>query len=290
MKIQYTKAKNFHAKTQIIIVRANEIIEQFQAMGYNLTLRQLYYQFVKNNWLENTAKSYVRLSGVITDARLAGLVSWQAIEDRTRSPQQNGHWNSISELLETCADQFQIDKRSTQEKHIEVWVEKEALADVVRQACAPLDVLSFACKGYVSSSAMWRAAMRIEQTGKPCIILHLGDHDPSGMHMTDDIENRLYLLSNRHTIYVKRIALNMNQIQQYNAPPNYAKLTDPRACAYIAQYGTDSWELDALPPNVITDLITDEVGKLTDAKKFKTEKQKERNMIDELQQIADDLE
>ena len=64
---------------------------------------------------------------------------------------------------------------------------------------------------------------------------------------------------------VKRIALNLDQVEQYNPPPNPAKKTDSRWKKYVDEYGiTDSWELDALEPQVLVDLITDEVESLVD--------------------------
>lgn len=114
----------------------------------------------------------------------------------------------------------------------------------------------FSCRGYVSQSEMWRAAMRLrkqERTGKKCLIIHLGDHDPSGIDMTRDIGDRLYTFGS--SVEIDRIALNMDQVEAYNPPPNYAKVTDSRANDYIAEYGDLSWELDALDPPTLDALI-----------------------------------
>ncbi len=78
--------------------------------------------------------------------------------------------------------------------------------------------------------------------------------------MTRDIQERLQMFG--ADVYVKRVALTMNQIGTYNPPPNPAKITDSRASKYIDEYGNESWELDALEPQVITDLITNEVTAL----------------------------
>lgn len=80
------------------------------------------------------------------------------------------------------------------------------------------------------------------------VILHLGDHDPSGIDMTRDISDRLELFG--ADVEVKRIALNWDQIDEFTPPPNPAKLSDSRAGAYIAEYGDESWELDALEPTL----------------------------------------
>lgn len=99
--------------------------------------------------------------------------------------------------------------------------------------------------------------------GKDCVIIHLGDHDPSGIDMSRDIEDRLQMFGNQdggltfenHFLGLRRIALNMDQIETFNPPPNPAKLTDSRCKSYMDKYGDESWELDALEPKVLNDLI-----------------------------------
>jgi hypothetical protein len=54
---------------------------------------------------------------------------------------------------------------------------------------------------------------------------------------------------------VIKIALTWEQIEQYDPPPNPTKLTDSRAPAYVEKYGYESWEVDALPPTVLQEVI-----------------------------------
>ncbi|WP_134169448.1 hypothetical protein [Breznakia blatticola] len=106
-------------------------------------------------------------------------------------------------------------------------------------------------------------------------IIHLGDHDPSGIDMTRDIQERLNLFE--ADVNVKRVALTKRQITKYGPPPNPAKLTDSRVDKYIDKYGTSSWELDALEPQVIEDIIKQEVNKLVDKSLLKEVEMKENN-------------
>ena len=251
-----------------LIAQANLIIAEYRKQGFNLTLRQLYYQFVSRNVLPqewansagilNTPSSYNRLGTLVNDARMAGLIDWEAIVDRGRSSYANTHWTRPSQILEATVGQYAIDRWDNQENYVEVWVEKEALEDVLAQACKPLDVRFFACKGYTSQSAMWEAAQRLLgalDRGKQVHIIHLGDHDPSGVDMTRDIQERLDLFTRSH-VHVERIALTIAQVKRYNPPPNPAKTTDSRYSQYEELYGNDSWELDALDPALLVDLIT----------------------------------
>ncbi len=287
MKRKYIR-HNFRKAGRCIIERANSIINEYLAEGYKITLRQLYYQFVSRDLLTNEQRAYDKLGIIISKGRLSGLVDWSAIEDRTRTPKENSHWGSPVEIIETCAESYRVDTRATQDNYVEVWVEKEALAGVIERTARGLDVLSFACRGYVSQSAMWEAAQRIlfqEGLGKEVTILHLGDHDPSGIDMTRDIQDRLKMFGTR--AYVNRIALNMSQIDQYSPPPNPAKLTDSRCADYISKYGSQSWELDALEPRVLDELIKDEVHDLTNEYEQAILLRQQESERHQLQKIAD---
>jgi hypothetical protein len=109
------------------------------------------------------------------------------------------------------------------------------------------------------------------------VILHLGDHDPSGVDMTRDIQDRLELLSDRAPIEVRRIALTMEQVRRYNPPPNPAKITDSRSASYIDKYGDKSWELDALEPRVLVALIKENVISIRDNKMYQEAYNKQEN-------------
>lgn len=270
MKVCYTP-KRFKPETLEVIKQANGIIEDYQQQGYMLTLRQLYYQFVARDLVANTAKSYNRLGTIINDARLAGLVDWEAIEDRTRNLQAAAHWNGPNDIVEACAKQYRIDKWDKQPYHLEVWVEKEALIGVFERVCRRNDIAWFACRGYVSQSEMWGAAQRLNQFRKKraCIILHFGDHDPSGIDMTRDIRERLSLFSPNGNIIVLRLALTMEQVDRYKPPPNPAKVADSRFDSYQQQFGDESWELDALEPAVLVDLVQAAVDEYRDTEAWK---------------------
>ncbi|MCP4111700.1 MAG: hypothetical protein GY749_40285 [Desulfobacteraceae bacterium] len=252
-KIQYIN-KKFSKASREIIDRANGILEEYTAQGYDLTLRQLYYQFVARDILKNDQKEYSRLGSIINKARLAGETDWDHITDRTRNLEGSSHWDSPADIIETAKHSFRTDKWENQEYYIECWVEKDALVGVLERICREIDINWFSCRGYTSQSEMWAAARRLMgKHGKKTVVLHMGDHDPSGIDMTRDIRDRLALFGS--SVQVERIALNMNQIEKYRPPPNPAKLTDSRCGKYIKEYGSKSWELDALEPSVLSRLV-----------------------------------
>ena len=265
-KIKYREWKPKPSSVEAVR-SANEILEEYREKGFELSLRQLYYQFVQKNLIANTEESYKRLGSIITNARDNGLVDWYDIEDRGRSVYHLPHYDSGEDFVKTVVDRFHLDLWEGQPVKVMVWVEKDALSDIISRVSNRWDCAYFACKGYVSSSAMWYAAQSmLTDDCAEWVILHLGDHDPSGIDMTRDIQERLNLyLGNprswqvKTTVEVSRIALNMDQIEEYNPPPNPAKITDSRFKEYQSEYGDESWELDALSPEVLDSLIDEAI-------------------------------
>lgn len=284
-KICY-KDVRFQTKSLELIELVNQVIAEYSAQGYELTLRQAYYQLVARGYIPNNERSYKNIGNLINDGRLAGLIDWYAITDRTRNLRGNSHWDTPADVINSVRYSYLLDKWEGQPNYVEVWVEKDALVDVVGQACRPLDIPFFSCRGYTSQSEMWSAAQRFigQADREQRIIIHLGDHDPSGIDMTRDIQDRLDLFGSN--VYVKRVALTMGQIATYNPPPNPAKITDSRASKYIEEYGDESWELDALEPKVITDLIKNEVTAYRDDELYREICSRESRGKEELKMLC----
>lgn len=282
---------NPHKRSRQIIEIANSIISEYASEGMRLTLRQLYYQFVARDYIPNAQKEYDNLGAVISKGRLGGMIDWDAIEDRTRNLQSNQHWRNPGHIIGAARSSFMVDHWAGQDYRVEVWIEKEALVGVIADICDDLDVAYFACRGYVSQSEMWAAGMRLKEyaeDGQETVILHMGDHDPSGMDMTRDIIDRQELFGG--CIDVRRIALNMEQVRKYQPPPNPAKLTDSRCAAYMDKYGDESWELDALEPRVLKGLIESHVGELRNMEKYEEQLAIEERYTDVLSRVEDEWE
>lgn len=285
--------KNFNAKTQVTIGRVNDILDEYKAQGFDLTVRQIYYQFVARDWLKNTLKDYKALASTINDARLAGKIDWDRIVDRTRFLRSVNTWDSPESIISGCAAQYKEDLWRTQKNRIEVWIEKDALVGVIERVCEQHRVPFLSCRGYTSQSEMWGAAQRLNHywdAGQAIHIIHLGDHDPSGLDMSRDITDRMDLFIAPEAVHLSRIALNMPQVRQYNPPPNPAKITDSRADKYIAEYGRESWELDALKPQVIERLIRDKIMSLRNAEAWAAAKEIEDDHKAFLQGISDNAQ
>lgn len=284
--------RNFSDGSLAVIEQANIIIREYQRQGFTLTLRQLYYQFVSRDLLANKQSEYKRLGSIVNDARLAGMIDWRAIEDRTRNLRTHASWESPADIIQSAASGYAEDWWAGQQYRPEVWIEKDALLGVIEPVCDRYRVPYFACRGYSSQSEQWRAGKRFEETiaeGLTPIILHLGDHDPSGIDMTRDNSDRVAMFA-LEDIEVRRLALNIDQVRRYRPPPNPAKESDSRATAYIEKFGAKSWELDALDPRVIDRLIAHELDSLIETTAWEAAKTRETERQEILLRAADSWE
>lgn len=292
--------RNFTGGSMLIIKRCNEILADYDGQGLTLTLRQLYYQFVArdlfpDSWIHPTEKTknhfrnYKKLQAIVNDARLAGLIDWSYLEDRTRNlmsyrSEQNAP-DAIARLSRTYTENLWRD----QENYVEVWVEKDALLGIIEQATSKYATPYFSCRGYTSQSEVWGASQRFIAAGKPAIVIHLGDHDPSGVDMTRDIADRMALFG-ADNVTIKRVALTMTQVRRYNPPPNFAKETDSRHAGYVSKYGVNSWELDALEPRQLVRLIQDTTERYIDLPQWEVSREREATARKQLETISENYD
>jgi hypothetical protein len=283
--------KEFRRSSLELIHFMNDLIGSYQRQGYVLTVRQLYYQLVARDVISNDLNSYKRVAAMINDAKLAGLIDWDAIEDRTRDFIVRSSWHSVSSILDACVSSFHMNMWQDQSNQVYVIVEKEALVGVLERTCKEYDVPLLAARGYPSSSVLYDFAKN-HITRKPHwkshTIIHLGDHDPSGLDMTRDLSERINLLAGgSHHIAIERIALNFDQIEELKPPKNPAKDSDSRFDAYRKKFGTSSWELDALSPEFLNNLVSSKIEEFIDYDEWEVRKEEISTRKSQLQEISD---
>ena len=277
-KEKFRDKLKLNKQNQELLVTINEIIEEYSMQGYRLTLRQLFYQLVSRDIIPNETKEYAKLSGLLVKGRMAGVVDWDAIEDRIRVPYIPYSVDDIEDAIDDTINQYRLDRQEGQDVYIELWVEKDALSGVLKRITRKYHINLMVNRGYSSCTAMHDSFERLQKAegeGKETCILYLGDHDPSGLDMIRDINDRL----NEFGVHpeVRQIGLTMEQIKKYNPPPNPAKITDPRAKGYIEEYGNTSWEVDALNPETLHSLVRENVEELIDMDLFDKQIEKEES-------------
>lgn len=290
--------KRFNSKSMVLLNHILKIMDHYAAKGFDLSVRQLFYQLVSKNIVPNRQKQYKSLVGLVNDGRLAGILDWDIV-DRTRNAFRPRNWNNPGQMAKEMAGSFKIDKWANQPYYIEVMVEKQALEGILLPICTELDITFMANKGYSSASAFYRSGQRFARRaaeGKKLKILYLGDHDPSGIDMTRDVLERVPLLGGTPLtticmpipldIDIQRLALNIEQVREFKPPKNPAKQTDSWCEKYVAEFGPDSWELDAVDPDVLAQLVRDAVMAVRDEDLWAEACAKEEQMRKELTKFA----
>lgn len=341
---------------ETVISHIVAIVNEYQREGYVLTLRQLHYQLVTQNWIVNHDTAYKKLGSILDDCRYSGVIDWDAIEDRGRVPYIPYYVNSAQEAVDDTISQFRIDRQEKQQNCVELWTEKDALSGILKRTTNKYHIRLVVNKGYTSSSAIYNAYKRVVSrllAGQKVTILYFGDHDPSGLDMVRDIKARLiFMLTNGdlsendkfletiqswwdksyydlydmirdgyapeelrklmgdysdadsdrlHKMWdagrvrwyldendlfnVVPIGLTMDQITQYKLPPNPTKLTDSRAAGYIKEFGRTCWEVDALKPQTLTEIVEHNIKEQIDINLFGEAKQREANELEKLKKL-----
>lgn len=313
------KPKN---ETLALLRQIVDIIDDYAGQGLTLTLRQLYYQLVSKDLIKNEEKSYKRIGEIVSRARRGGMLDWESLEDRVRRPQRASEFKDLDELIGAALSSYRLPRLNGQDSYVELWVEKDALAGVLWPIAHRYHITLMVNRGYSSTSAMKDAGERlrekcVEMDVSKAFVLYLGDLDPSGEDMVRDVADRLHeyvnsgwllrlgekkdkdgkpyqgyvpekdseramRLSPHIEVVVKKLALTPEQVEEHEPPPNPAKVTDSRFEKFREEHGDESWEVDALPPTVLRDIIEGELDELIDQDKMdeiKTQEEKDKKLL-----------
>lgn len=250
-----------HEKTIAIIEKAHEILEEHNPM----TLRQVYYQLVARQVIENSKSSYQSLSNTIVAARQEGLIPWGWIDDRLRKPRKVSMWDDLPDFAETAINAYRRDVWANQNNLVEVWLEKDALSGIFEDILYSYGITLNVGRGYDGWTSLYKASKRYRDNN--VIILYFGDFDPSGEDMVRSLKERLSFFKTSPEII--KLALTLDDINRYNLPPDFAKKTDSRAKGFIEKYGDVSVELDALPIDILEQRIIEGIEAYMDIEALK---------------------
>jgi hypothetical protein len=267
----------------------NSILQQYQMP---LTLRQIFYRLVADCNYPNTSSAYCHLSKQLVQARKEGIVDKNMIEDRSRDflGGDYGFFN-IEEYLNSRFNEFLSSPKvysrnmwSDQPEFVVVFVEKDALSRVLSNVADHYNVMTAVSRGYASYTYIIQIIERFP-VDKETTVLHFADHDPSGLDMTRDLQNRLsnYSIDPLRTIQVERVALSFDQVQRFGLSPNPTKSADPRIDDYVSQFGDQCWELDAIEPNELQRIAEEAIVRHIDSVAWKStlaEQELERKQLD----------
>lgn len=273
-----------------------KIIAQY---NFPLTLRQIYYQLVSRQIIPNQQKYYRQLSRLCVIGRDMGILPEDMFTDRLRELEKPSCWSNLADYLEVVRWSYKKDIWINQDNYLEIWTEKDALREVIRPITDKWGVGFMVVRGQASRTAIFEAFKRFASSvlkGKKCYLFYFGDFDPSGLAIYNSLKERLgAMLENIRdpffdpNINFERPALTMDQITQYNLPQDPAKKSDPNYRRFVEQYGDNVVELDALPPDVLRNLVESCITNLIDKEKLAQVQKMEKQERMQLQEWAEML-
>ena len=274
--------------------RLNKVIEVLSELeDYKpLTLRQIYYQLVSKEYIENKVSQYNMLSNLLKWARIDGYVSWDDVEDRGRAFHNAEGWQDkehfLNGALSSFLERYRRNLWQTQKRYVEVWIEKDALSSIFTRVCAPYGISVVVCRGFSSVSFLHDFSNRlVSRDGRKPVMLYFGDFDPSGVEMLTAMKTTLRDELGVRGMQFKRIALLKDDIFTYRLPhnPNALKRTDTRARKHMRAYGERAVELDALRPDILEQKIEDAVKAQMNVRAFNRQVDLYRKEMEELRSL-----
>ena len=236
-------------KTMRMMVTVKEVLAECHPM----TVRQTYYQLVSRQVIENNRSEYMAVSRLLVEMRQSGEVPWEWIEDRTRRPRTVSMWDSLRDFGETAVRSYRLDVWKHQDALVEVWLEKDALSGIFEEVLRPYGVTLNVGRGYDGWSSIHAAAERYLEWGGDVIVPYFGDFDPSGEDMLRSLQERLAYFETSPQI--EKVAITKQDIIDHELPPDVTKAADTRRATFVAKWGDNAVELDALPVQVLRERI-----------------------------------
>jgi len=288
-----------------------------------LTDRQIHYRLVAKGFYANTKSSYNHLTKVVKDGRIDGLIPWDRIVDSSKPmflrAEDEREDVDANQKFESAKSQFEDAERllrdtefytsmwTFQPEYVEVWVEKDALARILREITDEYMVSLVVCKGYQSITneknrrdyylglehLNQHQIKDLNQTPRKATIIYFGDYDPRGENIPAVIKRDFSRLGYAATIH--KVALTPEQIKAYQLIPAPCKKTDNMSKGWIADHGDNVYELDALEPNVLRQIVRDSIKQHLDSRQqmlriayMEQENRKLKEMISEYLGDAED--
>jgi hypothetical protein len=219
-----------------------------------LTIRQIFYRLVGAHEYEKTERAYQRLVEHLNRARRARIISMDIIRDDGGAIFEPDSWDSAEQFTATVfamAKRFKLDHSAGQSTRLVVICEASGMAPQLARVADPFGVTVMSGGGFDSLTDKHKFAAALAGHDRPTVVLHIGDHDPSGVSMflafLEDVEAFTRELGGDATF--TRLAVTPGQIERFHlltAPP---KESDNRA------FNGETCQAEALPPDILADIL-----------------------------------
>ena len=264
-----------YAKNTVLLTEALDVLQAEQPC----TLRQLYYRLISRGALPNKQSAYAALGRLMTRARERGMFSKRWIVDHTRATLKPSSWSGLNDFGDTVRNVYRKDFWASLDHHIEVFVEKDAIAGTIQPVTHEYDVALRVCRGYSSVSFAGEIADEWRDIQKPIHAFYLGDYDPSGFDIERDLREKLARYSGR-TCSVdgddpgcdefawSRLGVVASDFNEFDLIRLPIKVSDCRTNGFRAEHGDHGAEVDAIPPTELRRRVTEAIDSHIDVDRW----------------------
>jgi hypothetical protein len=239
------------AKTLALLDQVDAVLDEYAAY-LPMTCRQVFYRLVGAHGYVKTEAAYESLCNTLVMARRSERIPFEAIRDDGVTADEPWGYDSEGDFWRLKLSggwSFRLSRQAEQPQFVEVWVEAAGMVPLVVRAVRDYGVPVYSSGGFDSLTAKHRAAQRIADRVEPTLILHVGDHDPSGVALfeaaAEDVEAMVEVLGG--AVQFQRLAVTVEQIRRYDLPTAPAKARDKRG----AWQGGGTVQAEAFPPDVL---------------------------------------
>jgi len=232
-----------------------------------ITVRGAFYQAVSRGLVpKDETKGYRLVQRRLLKLRESGEIPYGWMTDGSRTVYGHVRYRDADEFAQTVKTRYRQDYWADADEYVEIWIEKEALAGVVRPVVVDefgLDL--YVTRGFASVTYLQEAADDISLEERPVYVYLFTDYDPAGINIADKVEEDLERRSSYADVHVERVAVTPEQIQAYNLPARPTKRSRRKSLTYYeATHGNVSVELDAMPPDVLREEVRQRIERHMD--------------------------
>jgi uncharacterized protein DUF2399 len=227
------------------------ILRAFDDIGTPMTVRQMFYALVSSGAIPKTEQGYDQVGYYLLNMRRCGVIPYSFIADNTRWMRKQHTYASLADFLDASQELYRKAVWDEQPVRVEVWIEKDALASVVYEVTDPWDVPLMVTRGFPSETFVYEAVEAIKEENKPTHVYYFGDYDPSGVAIATGLAAKMGAWTSLVTF--EHMAVRREQIDTTGLQTRPTKKTDSRAKGWR----DDSVELDAIPANVLRQMVRD---------------------------------
>jgi hypothetical protein len=246
-----------------------------------LTIRQIFYRLVGAHNYEKTERAYARLCEHLNRARRARIISMDVIRDDGGTIIRPSGWDSVEQFwlaVRRMAERFTLDHSAGQKTRLVVICEAGGMAPQLGRIADPFGVTVMSGGGFDSLTDKHKFAAALASHDRSTEVLHIGDHDPSGVSMflafLEDVEAFTRELGGNAAF--TRLAVTPEQIERYALPTAPAKDTDKRA------FSGETCQAEALAPDVLANILRTAIEQRIDPRVYEQVLRRERKARREL--------